>query len=89
MLQDMAMEHPAAGVVGNEFEIARCARLGTHELFQWAGQDIYVSGRVRKEFATAAPDAPVDFYKNSDHQLTTQAETDRDAFLARVLSLSP
>ncbi len=63
------------------------SRLGDRELFQWAGQDIYVSEGVRKQFAQAAPLAKVDLYANSDHQLITQAQIDRDAFLEQVLVL--
>jgi dienelactone hydrolase len=64
------------------------SRLGAHELFQWAGQDIYVSASVRRQFAQHAPRAQVDFYAGSDHQLTDAALADRDAFLARQLGLS-
>jgi dienelactone hydrolase len=64
------------------------ARLGRHELFQWAGQDIYVSARVRRVYATQAPRAQVKLYPDSDHQLTDQAQADRDAFLARQLGLT-
>lgn len=64
------------------------SRLGGHELFQWAGRDIFVSASVRKHFAAAAPLAPVDFYPHADHQLITAAQTARDAFLARQLGLS-
>jgi dienelactone hydrolase len=63
-------------------------RLARHELFQWAGQDIYVSARVRHVFATRAPRAQVKLYQDSDHQLTDQAQADRDAFLARQLGLA-
>ena len=63
------------------------SRLGARELFQWAGQDIYVSEAVRKLFAQGAPLAKVDLYPNSDHQLITQTQIDRDAFLEQVLGL--
>ncbi len=63
------------------------SRLGTHELFQWAGKDIYVSASVRRQFARHAPRARVDFYADSDHQLTDAAMADRDAFLTRQLGL--
>ena len=69
---------------------SRCnhvSRLGTHELFQWAGKDIYVSASVRRQFARHAPHAGVDFYADSDHQLTDAATADRDAFLTRQLGL--
>ena len=68
--------------------VRHVSRLGSHELFQWAGRDIFVSASVRKQFAAAAPLAPVDFYPNADHQLTTAAQTARDAFLTRQLGLS-
>jgi dienelactone hydrolase len=68
--------------------VRHVSRLGAHELFQWAGKDIFVSAAVRKRFAKAAPKAHVDFYATSDHQLTDTALADRDAFLERQLGLS-
>ena len=68
--------------------VRHVSRLGSHELFQWAGRDIFVAARVRKQFAAAAPQARVDFYPTADHQLTTAAQTARDAFLAKQLRLS-
>jgi dienelactone hydrolase len=64
------------------------SRLGSHELFQWAGQDIFINAAVRGLFAKHAPKAKVDLYSTSDHQLTDQAQADRDAFLANQLSLT-
>jgi dienelactone hydrolase len=64
------------------------ARLGGRELLQWAGHDIYVSAGVRSEFEHAAPHAAVDLYGDADHQLITQTQTDRDAFLQKVLGLT-
>jgi dienelactone hydrolase len=64
------------------------SRLGSHELFQWAGQDIYINASVRSMFAKHAPKAKVDLYSTSDHQLTDQAQADRDAFLKHQLSLT-
>jgi dienelactone hydrolase len=68
--------------------VRHVSRLGSHELFQWAGQDIFVSASVRKRFAAAAPLSPVGFFPNSDHQLTTAAQIARDKFLATELGLS-
>jgi dienelactone hydrolase len=68
--------------------VRHVSRLGRDELFQWAGRDIFVSATVRKRFAVAAPLARVDFFPTADHQLTTGAQTARDAFLARELDLS-
>jgi dienelactone hydrolase len=68
--------------------VRHVSRLGSHELFQWAGRDIFVSASVRKRFAAAAPPAPVDFYPAADHQLTTAAQIARDKFLATELGLS-
>ncbi|HXP21069.1 MAG TPA: dienelactone hydrolase family protein [Streptosporangiaceae bacterium] len=68
--------------------VRHVSRLGNRELFQWAGQDIFVSASVRKQFARSAPQARVDLYPASDHQLTDVALADRDAFLARELGLS-
>jgi dienelactone hydrolase len=65
------------------------SRLGSRALFQWAGHDMFVSAGVRGQFAHASPLAAVDLYGDADHQLTTQAQTDRDAFLEHVLNLSP
>jgi dienelactone hydrolase len=68
--------------------VDHASRLGARELFQWAGQDIYVDATVRRQFAQHAPRAQVDFYAGSDHQLTDAALADRDAFLARQLGLN-
>jgi dienelactone hydrolase len=68
--------------------VRHASRLGSHELFQWAGRDIFVGASVRKRFAAAAPLAPVDFYPTADHQLTTAAQTARDSFLTAQLGLS-
>ena len=67
--------------------VSHVSRLGRRELFQWAGQDIFVSASVRKQFAEQAPLARVELYPAADHQLTTAAETDRDAFLEHELNL--
>jgi dienelactone hydrolase len=64
------------------------SRLGSHELFQWAGQDIYIDAQVRARFAAHAPKAKVDLYPTSDHQLTDAAQADRDTFLENQLSLT-
>ena len=64
------------------------SRLGSHELFQWAGRDIFVSASVRRRFAAAAPPSPAGFYPAADHQLTTAAQIARDKFLATELGLS-
>jgi dienelactone hydrolase len=63
------------------------SRLGTRELFQWAGKDIYIGPGVRRQFAATAPQAKVDLYPDADHQLTDAAIADRDAFLEQVLAL--
>jgi dienelactone hydrolase len=68
--------------------VRHVARLGSHELFQWAGRDIFVSAGVRNRFAAAAPLAQADLFPDADHQLNTAAETARDAFLTTQLSLS-
>jgi dienelactone hydrolase len=67
--------------------VRQVSRLGRRELFQWAGQDIFVGATVRAQFASQAPRARVDFYPTSDHQLTDAAQADRDAFLEHELSL--
>lgn len=68
--------------------VDHAARLGSHELFQWAGQDIYVSAGVRRAFARHAPGAHVDLYPSADHQLTDAALQARDQFLASQLGLA-
>jgi dienelactone hydrolase len=68
--------------------VRHVARLGSRELFQWAGRDIFVSARIREEFARHAPRSPAGLYPTADHQLTTAAQADRDAFLAKELGLS-
>jgi dienelactone hydrolase len=68
--------------------VRHVSRLGSDELFQWAGRDIFVSASVRKRFAAAAPLAQVDLFPAADHQLNTAAETARDAFLTKELGLS-
>ncbi len=62
-------------------------RLGRHVLFQWAGQDVFVSPEVRAAFAANNPHARVLLYDSSDHQLTDAAQVDRDAFIAHQLGL--
>ncbi len=69
--------------------VRQVARLGTRELFQWAGKDIFVSAGVRAQFARQAPQSPADLYPTADHQLTSTAQADRDTFLARELGLNP
>jgi hypothetical protein len=43
---------------------------------------------VRQEFAQHAPHARVKLYPGGDHQMTDQAQADRDAFLTREPGLS-
>ncbi len=63
------------------------ARLGSHVLFQWAGEDVYIGPDVRNAFAASSPDAQVLFYEHSDHELTDPARVDRLAFLREELGL--
>jgi dienelactone hydrolase len=63
------------------------SRLGSHVLFQWAGDDIYIPSEVRDAFAAASPEAQVELYDGADHQLTDAATVDRDAFLTQQLGL--
>jgi hypothetical protein len=56
-------------------------------LFQWAGQDIYVTEHTRDAYAASSPRAKVLLYPDADHQLTDAAAADRDAFLASQLHL--
>jgi dienelactone hydrolase len=67
--------------------IEHTSRLGSHVLFQWAGDDVYIPSEVRDAFAAASPKAKVELYAGADHQLTDAARVDRDAFLAQQLNL--
>ncbi len=68
--------------------VRHVARLGPRLLLQWAGQDVYVPEAVRDRFTTADPQAQVVLYPTADHQLTTRAQVDRDAFLTLKLDLT-
>jgi pimeloyl-ACP methyl ester carboxylesterase len=67
--------------------VEHTSRLGSHVLFQWAGDDFFIPTDVQDAFAAASPDAQVVVYPNADHQLTDAALADRDAFLADELGL--
>jgi dienelactone hydrolase len=67
--------------------VEHTARLGSHVLFQWAGDDFFIPTEVQNAFAATSPDAQVIVYPNADHQLTDAAVADRDAFLAEQLGL--
>jgi pimeloyl-ACP methyl ester carboxylesterase len=69
--------------------VGHVAALGQRLLLQWAGQDIYVSAGVRARFSAANPQAQVILYESADHQMTTGAQIDRDAFLTDRLGLTP
>ena len=62
-------------------------RLGSHLLLQWAGNDFYIPVEIREQFAAAAPDAQTKLYPGVDHEFTTRAQIDRDAFLRAELGL--
>lgn len=64
------------------------ANLGSHVLLQWAGDDFYIPAAVRNAFAAAAPEAQAIVYAGVDHEFTTRAQVDRDAFLRTQLGLS-
>ena len=64
------------------------ARLGSHVLFQWAGEDFFIGQDVRDAYAASSPDAQVKLYERADHQLTDAARVDRLAFLTEQLDLS-
>jgi pimeloyl-ACP methyl ester carboxylesterase len=68
--------------------VRHTARLGSSVLFQWAGEDVYVTPRVRHAYAMSSPQAKAILYPTADHQLTDAAAADRDAFLATQLGLS-
>jgi dienelactone hydrolase len=67
--------------------VEHTSRLGSHVLFQWAGDDFFIPTEVQDAFAATSPDAQVLVYPNADHQLTDAALADRDAFLADQLGL--
>jgi dienelactone hydrolase len=67
--------------------VRHTAELGHHVLFQWAGQDIYVTEHTRDAYAASSPHAKVLLYADADHQLTDAAAADRDAFLSAQLHL--
>jgi dienelactone hydrolase len=67
--------------------VQHTARLGSHVLFQWAGQDVFITPEVMAAFATSSPQAQVLTYPSADHLLTDAALRDRDAFLAEQLGL--
>ena len=64
------------------------ARLGSHVLFQWAGEDFFIPAEVRAAYAASSPDAQVELYERSDHEFTDEARVARLAFLADELGLS-
>jgi pimeloyl-ACP methyl ester carboxylesterase len=65
------------------------ARLGDRVLFQWAGQDTFVSPDVVSAYAAANPKARTHHYEKDEHILGDAAALDLVTFLAEVLSLDP
>ena len=63
------------------------ARLGSHVLFQWAGEDFFIGQDVRDAYAASSPLAQVQLYEHADHELTDAARVDRLAFLTAQLGL--
>ena len=63
------------------------ARLGSHVLFQWAGEDFFIGQDVRDAYAVSSPLAQVKLYERADHELTDAARVDRLAFLSEQLGL--
>ena len=63
------------------------ARLGSHVLFQWAGEDFFIPAEVRDAYAASSPAAQVKLYERADHELTDVARVDRLAFLTEQLGL--
>ena len=63
------------------------ARLGSHVLFQWAGEDVFIGQDVRDAYAASSPLAQVHLYEHADHELTDEARADRLAFLTAQLGL--
>jgi len=63
------------------------ARLGSHVLFQWAGEDFFIGQDVRDAYAVSSPLAQVKLYERADHELTDAARADRLAFLSAQLGL--
>ena len=67
--------------------VGHVARLGSHVLFQWAGQDEFVPEEVRNAFIAANPAAQTITYDRAHHQLTDAAIGDLVAFLSAQLGL--
>ena len=67
--------------------VEHISRLGSHVLFQWAGDDFFIPTEVQDAFTASSPHAQVIVYPNADHQLTDAAVADRDAFLVDQLGL--
>jgi len=63
------------------------ARLGSHVLFQWGGEDSFIGQDVRDAYAASSPAAQVHLYPRADHELTDAARADRLAFLIAELGL--
>jgi dienelactone hydrolase len=63
------------------------SRLGSHVLFQWAGEDVFIGQDVRDAYAASSPLAQVHLYEHADHELTDAARADRLAFLTAQLGL--
>lgn len=64
-------------------------RLGGRMLFQWAGNDTFVSPAARSAYEAANPQARSIEYDNADHMLDDRAAADLSAFLAQELGLHP
>lgn len=64
------------------------ARLGSHVLLQWAGDDKYVTAEVADAVSAANPQATRIDYPTADHQLGDRAIADLAAFLTTQLGLA-
>jgi dienelactone hydrolase len=62
-------------------------RLGDRVLFQWAGNDTFVTPAVRAAYESANPKARSIEYVNAGHMLDDRAAADLRAFLAERLGL--
>ena len=63
------------------------ARLGSHVLFQWAGQDIFIGEDVRDAYAASSPDADVQLFERHDHEFRDEARVARLEWLSGQLGL--
>jgi dienelactone hydrolase len=91
-LEGAAREEYAARFAGLEplDAVGRLAdRIGDGMLFQWAGNDTFVTTAARAAYESANPKARTTEYATADHMLDDRAAADLTAFLTERLGLDP